>query len=48
MLKNGIAYLARGNAKESLGDLNGACNDWRKAVSLGEENGAIWVSQQCN
>ena len=42
------AYSNRGIAKENLGDLNGACNDWRKAASLGDSNSAKWVRDQCN
>ena len=31
------AYLNRGVAKENLGDMKGACADWRKAAELGDE-----------
>jgi len=41
------AYLNRGVAKENLGDMNGACDDWRKASSLGNESTAEWVRNQC-
>jgi len=41
------AYLNRGVAKENLGDMKGACDDWRKASSLGNENTAKWVRIQC-
>ena len=40
-------YLNRGVAKENLGDLKGACDDWRKASSLGNESTAKWVRDQC-
>ena len=43
-----VAYVNRGIAKENLGDLNGACADWRKAASLGHQNSAQWVRDQCN
>ena len=29
-------------------DLNGSCVDWRKAASLGHQNSAQWVKDQCN
>ena len=41
------AYLNRGVAKKNLGDMNGACDDWRKASSLGNEYTAEWVRNQC-
>ena len=43
-----VAYSYRGIAKEDLGDLNGACADWRKAASLGHSNSAEWGRDQCN
>ena len=30
-------YVRRGGSKYDLGDLNGACKDWKKAASLGGE-----------
>ena len=42
-----IAFLNRGVAKENLGDMKGACDDWRKASSLGNEYTAEWVRNQC-
>ena len=42
------AYSNRGVSKENLGDLNGACNDWKKAASLGNEDAAKWVRDKCN
>ena len=41
------AYGNRGISKEKIGDLEGACNDWRKASSLGDERAAKWVRDQC-
>ena len=41
------AYRNRGIAKENIGDMKGACADWRKASSLGENDAAQWVSNQC-
>jgi hypothetical protein len=43
-----MAYGNRGIAKENLGDLNGACGDWRKAASLGSQNSAQMVRDGCN
>ena len=40
-------YLNRGVAKEKLGDLKGACDDWRKAFSLGFKKAQKWVKNQC-
>ena len=42
-----LPYLNRGVAKENIGDLQGACEDWRKASSLGNESTAKWVRKQC-
>ena len=42
------AYSNRGISKESLGDLNGACADWKKAAELGDTDAAKWVANQCN
>ena len=41
------SYLNRGVAKKNLGDMNGACDDWRKASSLGNESTAEWVRDEC-
>jgi tetratricopeptide (TPR) repeat protein len=43
-----VTYSNRGIAKENLGDLRGACDDWRRAASLGHSNSAKWVKDQCN
>ena len=37
-----------GLAKEKIGDLNGACADWKKAARLGDADAAKWVANQCN
>ena len=41
------AYVKRGIAKEEIGDMNGACSDWKKASSLGDEDSAKWVRNEC-
>ena len=40
-------YLNRGIAKEKISDLKGACADWRKASSLGDETAVKWVRDDC-
>ena len=40
-------YANRGNTKKRIGDLRGACRDWRKAADLGHERSAEWVRKQC-
>ena len=44
---NQLAYLNRGISKEIIGDVKGACSDWRKASALGDEDAAKWVRNQC-
>jgi len=41
-------YRGSGIAKEKLGDLNGACADWKEAARLGDADAAEWVADQCN
>ena len=41
------AYSNRGVAKEPIGDIKGACADWRKASSLGDKDAASWVKNHC-
>ena len=40
-------YGFRGVAKERIGDMEGACADWRKASSLGDDISSKWVRNQC-
>ena len=40
------AYSNRGIVLEIVGDLKGACTDWRKAAELGNTNAAKWVRSQ--
>ena len=42
------AYLNRGIAKENIGDLKGACGDWKKAADLDSTTAAKWVKEVCN
>ena len=41
------AYYFRAKAKQKTGDIQGACSDWRKASSLGDEDAAWYVRNQC-
>jgi len=41
------AYVNRGIDRELANDLEGACDDWRKAVDLGKERPAEWMKKQC-
>ena len=43
-----IAYGNRGINKDSIGDLSGACEDWKVAVSLGDEEAKKWITDKCN
>ena len=41
-------YANRGKAKEFLEDLEGACEDWTSAASLGHRGAKRWILLQCN
>ena len=41
------SYLLRGEAKKGLGDLKGACEDWKKAAELGNEEAAKLLEEHC-
>ena len=44
-----LAYLHRGIIKsEYLEDYKGACEDFKKAVNLGDTTAADWVKEYCN
>jgi tetratricopeptide (TPR) repeat protein len=42
------AYLYRGHTKYILNDIAGACIDWRKALSLGNRNAAMFTGRFCH
>ena len=44
----GLAFKSRGDSKEQIGDLNGACADWKKAVKLGYQDASKLVIEKCN
>jgi tetratricopeptide (TPR) repeat protein len=39
------AYLNRGLVKELQGDLDGACNDWKKAETLGNKDAPKYTKE---
>ena len=41
------AYNNRGLVRELVNDLEGACDDWRKAADFGLTEPAEWVKKQC-
>jgi len=46
--ENAQSYYYRGNAKRKLGDMDGACQDWKKAKELGDTDGALLFFVECN
>ena len=40
----GLAYANLGTAKDLLGDIKGACADWKKAFDLGDQSTIDWFS----
>ena len=42
------AYYNRGFAKYRLGNLKGACSDWRKAQELGDSSAGDIIRNYCN
>ena len=46
--KETMAYNYRGLSKEKIGDLNGACKDWKKALEFGDREASYWVTDKCN
>jgi len=45
--EDAFAYRNRGIAKELVGDLKGACAGWKEASSLGVQEAAWRVEEQC-
>lgn len=43
-----LSFKYRGNCKEKTGNLNAACEDWKKAAELGDNDANEWVANQCN
>ena len=46
--KNGKYVHYLGLTKEKIGDINGSCNDWKKAVKLGYQDASKLVEEKCN
>jgi tetratricopeptide (TPR) repeat protein len=42
------SFKYRGVCQEKIGNLNAACEDWKKAAELGDTDTAEWVANQCN
>lgn len=42
------SFKYRGSCQEKTGNLNAACEDWKKAAELGDTDAAQWVANQCN
>ena len=40
-------YSGRAFSKGFMGDLQGACSDWRKAADLGHAYAIEWVRNEC-
>ncbi|WP_269606346.1 tetratricopeptide repeat protein [Prochlorococcus marinus] len=45
--KDSDAYFNRANVKKEIGDINGACEDWRKALDLGDKEAAKPMQGNC-
>ena len=43
--KNPVSYLKRGISKQALGDIDGACEDWKIAAELGDEDAAKLIER---
>ncbi len=41
------AYSERGMLREELGNMKGACQDWKKGAELGDELAAEWYDESC-
>lgn len=42
-----MAYFNRGNSKLQLSDQTGACEDWKKARDLGDEDANARLHEYC-
>jgi hypothetical protein len=43
-----LAYYIRGNIKENIGEISGACEDWNMANQLGSEYSSALIKKFCN
>ena len=48
MPNDGEAYRFKGFCKGIIGDMKGAYEDWRKAVSLGDSDSAVQLEENGN
>jgi hypothetical protein len=45
--KRGINYMNRGEIKKKLNMSDGACEDFRKALELGEHSAVEYIQKNC-
>ena len=46
--KDSDAFFNRANVKKEIEDMKGACEDWRTAADLGDEEATNSLKQFCN
>ena len=44
----GLAIRYRGILKEKIGNIAGACADWKKAAAMGHQDAQLWYRNQCS
>lgn len=44
----GLAIRYRGILKEKIGNIAGACEDWKRAAALGLQDTQLWYENQCS
>ena len=45
--KDTDAFFNRANVKKDIGDMKGACEDWRKAEELGDNEAEKLLEEYC-
>ena len=45
--KDSDALFNRAKAKKAIGDIKGACEDWRKAADLGDNDATKFLREHC-
>ena len=45
--KDSDAFFNRANVKKEIGDMEGACKDWRKATDLGDDDAKKFLKEHC-
>ena len=46
--KSGEAFYYKANAEDKAGEKESACNDWNKAIELGETRAQPFIAKNCN